>query len=303
MKMGNRPSILLVAKRPGITSFVSLYPIKRTIDPKVGHAGTLDKFAEGLLIALTGAMTRLNPLFSGLDKEYVATILFGQQTDTLDPEGIVVRSGPVPELGMIKETIKRAFFGQLKQIPPEYSAVHVDGRRSYSLARSGHVPDLPARDIRIDAFEVLSWDAPLLVARIAVSKGTYIRSIARDLGLACGSCARLERLVRTRIGPYELAEAVDPEDRGALENAVIHTEELLERLPVYGRMVVDDDALFPLANGRIPRQQDMVSMELDPDDRYAGLYSHGGRLHAVASLKEDGSIDRIIAQIPEQERR
>lgn len=295
--MGNNPSILLLSKKPGLTSFASLYPVKRMVDPKVGHAGTLDKFAEGLMIVLTGSMTRLNPLFSGMDKEYVATILFGEETDTLDPEGGVVATGTIPPFDMISRQIETSFLGECVQYPPEYSAVHIDGRRAYALARSGKSVDMPERTIRIDAFEVLSWDPPLLVARIVVSKGTYIRSIARDLGRACESCARLDRLVRTKIGPYSLDEAVDPEDAGALRRSVARTASLLDRLPGCGRIVLDDKALFPLANGRGPRPSDIISRSVAISDRHACLYSRSGTLHAVIALDSDGALGKIVAQI------
>lgn len=298
--MGNNPSILLLSKKPGLTSFASLYPVKRMVDPKVGHAGTLDKFAEGLMIVLTGSMTRLNPLFSGMDKEYVATVLFGEETDTLDPEGGVVATAAIPSFAMISQQIETSFLGECVQSPPEYSAVHIDGRRAYALARSGKPVDMPERTIRIDAFEVLSWEPPLLVARIVVSKGTYIRAIARDLGRACESCARLERLVRTKIGPYSLDEAVDPEDTEALRRSVTRTATLLDRLPGCGRIVIDDKALFPLANGRVPRPSDVVSQSVSAGDCHACLYSRGGTLHAVATLEPGGTLGRIVAQISPQ---
>ncbi len=301
--MGNNPSILLLSKNAGLTSFASLYPVKRHVDPKVGHAGTLDKFAEGLMIALTGAMTRLNPLFSGMDKEYVATILFGEETDTLDPEGKVVAVAGIPALETIQTRIVSSFIGKLTQTPPEYSAVHIDGRRAYALARSGKEVEMPERNIRIDAFEIISWESPRLVARIAVSKGTYIRSIARDLGKACGSCARLERLVRTKIGPYELDEAVDPDDTEALKASVSLTAELLDRLPGCGRIVIADAALFPLGNGCVPRPSDILSAETSIDDGYACLCSQDGTLRAVAALSGQDRIERIVAQIKPQRTR
>lgn len=301
--MGNNPSILLLSKKPGVTSFASLYPVKRNVDSKVGHAGTLDKFAEGLMIVLTGAMTRLNPLFSGMDKEYVATILFGEETSTLDPEGEIVRTAPVPDYETIASQIKTSFLGDLKQTPPEYSAVHVGGRRAYALARSGKEVEMPVRDIRITDFEIISWNAPYLVARIAVSKGTYIRSIARDLGLACGSCARLDRLVRTCIGPYALDEAVDPDDTPALRNATERTAAILDRLPGCGRMVIADEALFPLANGCIPKKPEIISRDSSIGDGYSCLYSRDGVLRAVAELDDSGLISRIVAQIERQSTR
>jgi tRNA pseudouridine55 synthase len=181
--------IILLDKEPGCTSFQALSGLKRKLGTRhIGHAGTLDKFAEGLLVVLVGPCTRLAPLLQGLDKEYVARIRFGIETDTLDPEGEPVAEAPVPEL----ETIQSAFpklTGEILQVPPAYSAVHVKGARASKLARKGLTPELTARTVRINRIDLLGYDPPDLMIRVSCSKGTYIRSLARDLALLCGSRA------------------------------------------------------------------------------------------------------------------
>ncbi|MCK9599188.1 MAG: tRNA pseudouridine(55) synthase TruB, partial [Sphaerochaeta sp.] len=194
--MGTNASILLINKKPGITSFSSLNDIKRTIEAKVGHAGTLDKFAQGLLIVLTGSMTRLNVLFSSMDKTYRAQIAFGSETDTLDPEGQVIAVADVPGYERIQKSIP-SFIGSLEQQPPQYSALHINGKRASDLARRGHEVQMAKRPITVYSFEPVSYEQGILVADIHVSKGTYIRSLARDLGLAAGSRAHLVGLTRT----------------------------------------------------------------------------------------------------------
>ncbi|MDD2407165.1 MAG: tRNA pseudouridine(55) synthase TruB, partial [Sphaerochaetaceae bacterium] len=133
----------MLNKPPGVTSFASLYPVKRTLGKKVGHAGTLDKFAQGLMIVLTGAFTRLNPLFSSMDKRYVATIQFGLETSTLDPEGEIICEKAPCDLPAIEQALKTSFIGTIMQKPPAYSALHIDGKRADTLARRGRYVDIP----------------------------------------------------------------------------------------------------------------------------------------------------------------
>ena len=227
--METTPSILLVAKESGMTSFRALSAVKRTLGKKVGHAGTLDKFAQGLLVVLTGSLTRPNPLFMNLDKRYRAGIRFGAETDTLDPDGTVVATAAIPSFDEIKAVVGH-FIGAIEQVPPAYSALHVEGRRASDRAREGEVVVMEKRPVVVYHFDLLSYSDGLLEADIAVSKGTYIRSLARDLGLAAGSVAHLESLTRTEIGPYCLDEAVSADDSQALIESGSRVEEYLLRL-------------------------------------------------------------------------
>lgn len=203
--------LVLLDKPAGISSFQCLAPVKRALATRrAGHAGTLDPFATGLLGVLAGRATRLAPLLSGLQKRYLAAIRFGVETDTLDPEGRVVREAPVPELERIRAALP-ALLGKIRQRPPAYSAVRVGGRRAYALARRGEQPELPLREVTVTAADLLQWQPPDLTAALTVSAGTYVRSWARDLGAAAGSCAYVVRLQRTAIGPFGSGEAVSPE--------------------------------------------------------------------------------------------
>ncbi|MDC7239348.1 MAG: tRNA pseudouridine(55) synthase TruB, partial [Spirochaetales bacterium] len=203
---------MFLHKKTGVTSFQALGRIKKVLATrKVGHTGTLDKFAEGLLILLTGKLTRLNALITGLDKEYEALVRFGRETDTLDPEGEVVAEAAVPSLEQI-EAVMDSFRGKIQQIPPSYSAIHIDGKRAHELVRSGKEVEMPSREIEIFDLEILGYEAPDLKLRVHCSKGTYIRSLARDIGQACGSRAYVQELIRTAVGPFSLKEAVEVED-------------------------------------------------------------------------------------------
>ncbi|MGE4453189.1 MAG: tRNA pseudouridine(55) synthase TruB [Sphaerochaeta sp.] len=288
--MGKNASILLINKKRGLTSFSSLNDIKRTIDPKVGHAGTLDKFAEGLLIVLTGSMTKLNVLFSQMDKSYRATICFGGETDTLDPEGQMIATSSIPSYETILQAIP-SFVGDCMQEPPVYSALHINGKRASKLARSGKQVDMPSRPISIYSFTPLEYGDGILVADIHVSKGTYIRSIARDLGKACGSRAYLTALQRTSIGPFSLAEAVDATDTSRLRESITNTDSYLKRLDSVTILEIPDDELFRVANGSYPKST--TCLKTGKDAVYGALYSKDGILRAVANLPQR----RLIAQI------
>jgi tRNA pseudouridine55 synthase len=208
----------LLDKKPGITSFEALGRVKQAFATgKVGHTGTLDKFASGLLLVLVGRAVKLASWFSGSDKQYEGTIGFGVETDTLDPEGAVVAYGEIPSREALEAALPQ-FRGAILQAPPAYSAIHVQGSRASQLARSGTPVVPPKRSVSVYALELLCYEAPYgsgcsrAYIRVHCSKGTYIRALARDIALAVGSRAHLVSLRRTRIGGLPVAEAVDPGD-------------------------------------------------------------------------------------------
>ena len=204
--------LVLLDKPAGISSFRCLGRVKRVLGTRrVGHVGTLDPFASGLLGAVTGRATRLAGLLSGLDKRYLATIRFGIETDTLDPEGAVVHEAPVPDLDAIRHALP-ALTGRLRQRPPAFSAVQVAGRRAYALARRGEAPVLPLREVTITGAALIDWQPPDLTVDLTCSAGTYVRSWARDLAVAAASRAYLTQLRRLSIGPFDCRESVPPED-------------------------------------------------------------------------------------------
>jgi tRNA pseudouridine55 synthase len=202
--------MLLLDKPAGITSFQSLGVVKRALDTRhIGHTGTLDKFASGLLIVLAGQMTRINTLFGGLKKEYEAVMCLGRETDTLDPEGKVVAEAEISSREAL-EAVFPTFQGEILQAPPLYSALHIDGKRASEIARAGREVEMKKRPVTIYELSLTSYDAASASAGLHVvcSAGTYIRSLARDIALAAGSRAYLTSLRRTRIGPFTADEAV-----------------------------------------------------------------------------------------------
>ncbi len=230
--MPNPSGIILYDKKPGITSFSALGKIKKTLGTKkVGHTGTLDLFAQGLLVVCVGSLTRLAGLITAFDKEYEAQIIFGEQTDTLDPTGQVVKTAPLPTLGALKESLKK-FTGKIMQRPPEFSAIKIGGKRASDLTRAGKEAVIPERPIEV--YEAQLLDAELEAAassnlgladnrandkalvksarvRFLVSKGTYIRCLARDIGADLKSAGRLQTLKRTRVGNFSLLDAASEE--------------------------------------------------------------------------------------------
>jgi len=203
--------LILFHKPPGVTSFDALRDIKRALGTgKVGHTGTLDKFAEGLLLVLTGRALKLSRWFTHCDKQYEGTICFGVETETLDPEGAVIANAPLPSRENVEQAISN-FIGEIEQAPPAYSAIHIDGERASALARRGEAPEMRKRPVTIHRLELLSWEPPHAKIFVHCSSGTYIRSLARDIALAAGSRAHLTALVRTQVGGFKLQGAMSNE--------------------------------------------------------------------------------------------
>jgi len=211
----HQPGIVLLNKPAGVTSFQALSPIKKKLGTKkIGHSGTLDKFATGLMILFTNKATKLVPFCTDMDKTYRARIQFGVETDTLDPEGRVIKTSalPTPEnLDRISEILS-LFRGTQDQVPPMYSALHINGKRAYELARSGTIVEMKPRKITIYELTLHALHAEYMDLEVHCSKGTYIRSLARDISLAMGTCGHLTQLTRSTVGHIDLTLAVDPGD-------------------------------------------------------------------------------------------
>jgi len=206
--------LIIFDKPPGVTSFDALRGIKRALGTgKVGHTGTLDKFAGGLLLVLTGKALKLSRWFSGCDKKYTGIIHFGVETDTLDLEGKEIAKADLPLQGDVEKALLK-FTGVILQEPPVYSAIHVNGKRASSLARNGNAPEMKKREITIHKIELLSWQPPFAEIFVHCSSGTYIRSLARDIALAVNSRGHLKSLLRTDIAGFSLEMAVNKPGSG-----------------------------------------------------------------------------------------
>ena len=213
--------VLLLDKPLTWTSFDVVRKVKNTLRPrKIGHAGTLDPLATGLLILCTGKKTKEIDQIQAQEKEYEGTFRLGQTTPSFDLETPVDSERPFAHLTPAQiEAAAATFVGKIAQTPPLFSAVKVDGKRAYELARQGQEAEIKSKTIEIKTFEVTRIALPDVDFRVVCSKGTYIRSLARDLGEALGCGAHLTRLVRTRIGSYRLADAWTVADVQALRPA------------------------------------------------------------------------------------
>jgi tRNA pseudouridine55 synthase len=201
--------IFSIRKATGMTSHDVVARVRRLAHQKrVGHAGTLDPTADGVLPVCLGQATRLVEYLSERGKAYRATIRFGMVTDTYDSEGAVIREAPVALTQAQIEAVLPSFLGEQMQVPPIYSAIKVGGRKLYELARAGEAVAAAPRQVRIDALTIASWHSPDLVLDVECGKGTYIRSLAYDIGERLGPGAHLAALTRTRSGPFALAQSL-----------------------------------------------------------------------------------------------
>ena len=205
--------IILVDKPAGISSFGVVARVRRYLTNhaghkvKVGHCGTLDPFATGLLILVSGKFTKRAGEFSGLDKTYQATICLGSESTTGDPEGEIAEvSDTMPAIEQVEDVLNK-FVGEIEQTPPVYSAIKINGQRAYRLARSGQTVDMPTRRVKIYGIKLINYNYPYLTIETKVSSGTYIRSLAIDIGKELGVGAYTVQLRRLSVGDYSVDDA------------------------------------------------------------------------------------------------
>jgi tRNA pseudouridine55 synthase len=202
---------LLVDKPGGVTSFDVVRDVRRASGVrKVGHAGTLDPLATGLLVVAIGEATKLLEYFIGCDKEYEVLAKFGYRSDSYDADGEIeeVDSSLAVEGKQIDIAIKEEFLGKIQQMPPKYSALKIGGKRACDIVREGGEVELKAREVSIQFFEVIDYDWPLVRFRVKCGSGTYVRSLVHDLGEKLGTGAFVEELRRNYVGPFEVNDAV-----------------------------------------------------------------------------------------------
>jgi tRNA pseudouridine55 synthase len=220
--------ILLVNKPKGWTSFDVVAKVRGTLKkggvskPKVGHTGTLDPMATGLLVLLLGNYTKKATELSKLDKVYEAILKFGFNSSTGDMEGTKTKISTHQPTEQDVQTALEQFIGQISQIPPAYSAVKVDGQRAYKLARAGKEVKIEPRNVTIYTLEMTDYKYPLLKITTRVSSGTYIRTLAEDIGQKLGTGAYLTNLNRTKVGQFDIKNAIELENitAGVIQSSV-----------------------------------------------------------------------------------
>lgn len=283
------PGILLVDKAGGMTSHDVVSRARRRLGTRrVGHAGTLDPMATGLLILGVGAATRLLTYLVGLGKTYEATIRLGESTTTDDAEGESTGRFPVVFGDEDLARAVRGLTGDILQVPSTVSAIKVDGKRAYARARAGEAVELAARAVTVLAFDVLAIrrdaDHVDVDVRVTCSSGTYIRALARDLGAALGSGGHLTALRRTAVGPFQVAAAGPVEQTPVLAPAVVAAE-------LFPVLRLDEQAAWELAHGsRVP-----VSAE---DAETIAAVAPDGRLIGLVEVR--AGVARVLANFPDE---
>lgn len=246
----NFPSdgLILVNKPSGMRTTELLNKVKKLLCLKrAGHGGTLDPFAEGLILILFGRATKLME-YIGDEKEYVGTIRLGVVTDTDDPDGEIIRENHVPDLSReeVEEVFSR-FKGSFNQVVPLYSAVKKNGERLYNKARKGEkIDNLPYREVLVKRFDLLDFSSPFLEFRCLARSGTYMRSLARDVGEVLGCGAHLSKLIRLRVGPYKIDNSWTLSD---IKKGNFEIIEFREALPHLETVTLREDAIWNFIHG------------------------------------------------------
>jgi tRNA pseudouridine55 synthase len=281
--------LLLVDKPVGVSSHDVVAVARRALGTsRIGHAGTLDPFATGLLVLLIGRATRLLPHLAGEPKVYEATISFGAETDTEDLVGTVVREAPLPTLAAVYAALP-GLIGTIAQVPPAYSAKRVAGRRAYDLARQGEAVALAPVPVtihrwRVGAVTERDGGVEAMVVEITCGGGTYVRSLARDLGRSCGSAAHLTALRRTASGPFRVTDAVALEALQAGGGAV---RPALDALPDLPRQELTEEEIAKVVRG--------IDVAAAVDGPWGALTAPGtGALVALAERERDRWRPRVV---------
>lgn len=280
--------IVIIHKEKGFTSHDVVAKMRGICgQKKIGHTGTLDPEATGVLPVCLGNGTKLCDMLTDRDKEYVAQLRLGVETDTQDMTGVILSQRPV-EAGeqQVRETVL-SFQGSYMQTPPMYSALKINGKKLYELAREGKEVERQAREVQIREIEILDMSLPTVRLRVVCSKGTYIRTLCADIGRKLGCGGAMESLARTRVGNFSLQEALtlgqlqELKDQGRLSEAVSPVESVFQSCPV---LHVREDMSRLLDNGNALTVEQTAEKEqyasgrwvrvCRPDDRFAGIYAY-----------------------------
>jgi len=276
--------VLLVDKPVGITSFDVVRQICRTLGTKkCGHTGTLDPFASGLLCLCFGEATKMVQYLMADEKEYVADLRLGIETDSCDCEGTIVERADVPDDILTKmRAALPEFTGEIEQKPPVFSAVKVDGKRLYEYARKGEKVEIPSRIVHVRELELFTVKEECAKLRVVCGKGTYIRSLGRDLATSCGTVGHLIGLRRTRLGHWTVQNAVSPEaTEEELLSAMMTSTESLESFPQF---TVEDQIAKRIGWGQRIAEGQLPSKVLPGETML--VRDSGGGLLAVVRLEE-----------------
>ncbi|MCM1569610.1 MAG: tRNA pseudouridine(55) synthase TruB [Roseburia sp.] len=282
--------IINVYKEAGFTSHDVVAKLRGILkQKKIGHTGTLDPQAVGVLPVCLGSGTKLCDMLTDKDKEYIAELLLGVSTDTQDMEGRILRQRLVAASeGEVREAVM-AFVGEYAQIPPMYSALKVNGKKLYELARAGREIERKPRPVQIREMEILEMDMPVVKLRVVCSKGTYIRTLCADIGESLGCGGAMKSLVRSRVGQFMLRDALtlarleELRDQDRLGEALLPVEQVFGDCPIlhvkasWERLLKNGNALYPeqTEEGLLYEEGRFVRF-CGPEEGFAGIYAYHG---------------------------
>lgn len=277
--------IINIYKEAGYTSHDVVAKLRRILgQKKIGHTGTLDPDATGVLPVCLGVGTKLCDMLTDKDKEYVAVLRFGVTTDTQDLSGTVLSRQEVTVTGGQAAEIAGSFLGTYEQVPPMYSALKVNGRKLYELAREGKEVERKARTVRIAELEILNMELPVMKMRVVCSKGTYIRTLCDDIGKKAGCGAAMESLQRTRVGKFRiedaltLAEVEEKLDTGRLEEYIVQADAMFPDLKC---IRVRQDYRKQLENGNCLAPKMIEELRIIGDDEQVRIYDERGFFYGI----------------------
>ncbi len=279
--------IINIYKEKGFTSHDVVAKMRGICkQKKIGHTGTLDPDAEGVLPVCLGSGTKLCDMLTDKDKEYVAELLLGVKTDTQDITGkVLCEKEPVCEESLIRECVM-SFAGEYMQVPPMYSALKVNGKKLYELARSGKEVERQARPVTIHEIEIMEINVPIVKMRVACSKGTYIRTLCEDIGEKLGCGGTMKSLLRTKVGNFTLDKALtlqqleEVRDAGEIEKILFPVDKAFEDcqalhvLPEYVKLIDNGNAFYANQTVENKRYVDAPLVRVYGNDKFYGVYTY-----------------------------
>ena len=288
--------IIIINKERGFTSFDVVARLRGIChQKKIGHTGTLDPDATGVLPVCMGSATGVCDLLADKTKEYETTLLLGITTDTQDITGNVLTEMDVNLSEADVISCIRKFTGDIEQIPPMYSAIKIGGKKLYELARRGETVERKPRPVTIYSIDVLGMDLPRVTMRVTCSKGTYIRTLCHDIGQSLGCGGTMERLVRRRVGEFDISDAVtlaavqEYADAGKLDDILIPVDEVFAR---YGSIRLGEAADRLLYNGNPFRRRDILEKNEGTDGERYRVYDSAGTFYGVFFFDNERGIYR-----------
>lgn len=290
--------IINIYKEAGYTSFDVVAKMRGILKiKKIGHTGTLDPDATGVLPVCIGNGTKLVELFADHDKEYIAELMLGVATDTQDLSGTVIKESTVNvTCEQVSEAIM-SFIGDCMQVPPMYSAIKVNGKKLYELARAGKEVEREARKVTFHEIEILSIELPVVKIRVSCSKGTYIRTLCNDIGEKLGCYAAMKSLKRTRVGVFDIKEAITLEelelyrDAGKLADVILPPDRIFMHMPaVYAkeefcRLLDNGNTVYPNMLQNPPYFKDGVEVRMYGGTKFYGIFQYAAKDNRLKPVK------------------